>query len=388
VISVENFYSVLSTNLLEPVGLDCCYYFPFGSTKYFSRHQYTACRPKYDHHVLFHFDQEPLWTTDLGATYDSIPSFHSSKILKLLANSERSAIKKQVCQERNMIDWYFFYHGIAALDWFRDARYFGELQPINKIFCTMNHHTAGRRDYRMALIARLFASQLIEHGDISFHADRQGCDQVLHCPECNLSDISKHLVQKYVLRANLRPLPLILDHQNVNGAFSARFGYEEYKLWQNSFVHLVTETVFYDPKLHLTEKIFKPIVALRPFMLVAALGNLAYLKEYGFQTFDRWIDETYDTIVDHDQRLDAITTEVRRLCSLPRFKIHRMFHEMQDTLIYNKNHFFTTFRDRIVDELVDNFDTAIRVWNNGRIDLERTIPLIPNIAQIKGLLKQ
>ena len=42
--------------------------------------------------------------------------------------------------------------------------------------------------------------------------------------------------------------------------------------------HIVTETIFYDNKLHFTEKVFKPIVARRPFFLVGAPGNLAYLK--------------------------------------------------------------------------------------------------------------
>ena len=37
--------------------------------------------------------------------------------------------------------------------------------------------------------------------------------------------------------------------------------------------------------MHLTEKIFKPIVNKQPFMLLAAPDNLAYLKSYGFKTY-------------------------------------------------------------------------------------------------------
>jgi hypothetical protein len=40
---------------------------------------------------------------------------------------------------------------------------------------------------------------------------------------------------------------------------------------------------------------------------------------------------------------------------------------MQETLEYNFNHFYTGFKDLIVDELVDNFDGVLRQINHGRI---------------------
>jgi hypothetical protein len=43
-------------------------------------------------------------------------------------------------------------------------------------------------------------------------------------------------------------------------------------------------------------------------MLLAAPGNLAYLKSYGFKTFDSVIDESYDTIQDNDLALKQYQT--------------------------------------------------------------------------------
>jgi len=179
---------------------------------------------------------------------------------------------------------------------------------------------------------------------------------------------------------------LILDRNNTTGSLSADFGHQEFELWKSGLWHIVTETVFYHNKLHLTEKIFKPIVAQRPFMLAAAPGNLAYLKSYGFQTFDQWIDESYDTITDPDQRLQAIVDQTQRLCAMTRSELQQMHREMQPVLEHNFNHLWSGFRHQIVNELVNNFETCVRLWNNGRVD-GRELPLHKiDLARTKEIL--
>ena len=76
------------------------------------------------------------------------------------------------------------------------------------------------------------------------------------------------------------------------------------ELQQSALWNVVSETVFYHNKLHLTEKIFKPIVSKQPFMLLAAPGNLKYLKSYGFKTFDHLWSEDYDNEVHDEQRYE------------------------------------------------------------------------------------
>lgn len=385
-ISVENFYWALYENLLGPSGIDCWYYFPFGTTQNLSGvGQFQDWRGKQPH-VLFHFDQEPLWQNNLGDAYEiNSMTAHSIKIPRMLANSEHSEIKKTVCRQRSMLDWYFFYHGFAAHDWFRDTRYLGDCIKPSKVFVSLNHLTQHKRNYRLALSARLMAKGLEHHGSISLHTTRDQCEHEINRPDPNLSNTSRCLISQHMIEKSV-PLPLILDRHEIDSSFSARFGREEYNLWQKSFLHVVNETVFYDKKLHLTEKIFKPIVSMRPFILVAAPGNLQYLKSYGFRTFDRWIDETYDSIEDNDSRLDAITNQIEILCKMHPHTLHDMLNDMHDTLIYNKQHFFTNFKKIIIDELVDNFDTCVRIWNNGRIDPDRRILCNIDMSKIKNVL--
>lgn len=381
--SVENFYWVLYHNLLKPHGLDCWYYYPWGTKKHLSRAQYQPWIRFCDsNHVLFHYDQEPIWQPDLGHQYESTQYTWSSRLIKILANSERSALKKQLCKDRYMLDWYFFYHGFAALDWFRDTKFIADTTDIETPFLSLNHLVTGPRAYRLDLVSLLLERGIANRGVVSLHTNRSQIEAELANEHSYLSYQSKKRIIHTML--GRQDLPWLVDQNTVDSTSSARCGQQEYALWQKSLFQIVNETVFYASKLHLTEKIFKPIVASRAFILVGAPGNLAYLRSYGFRTFDAWIDESYDSIEDPEKRLDAIASEIKKLSMLSSKQIQNLYRDMQHVLAYNKQHFFTNFRQLIVNELVDNFEQCLRVWNNQRID-DRAVK-ITDLTKVKKLL--
>lgn len=385
-LSVENFNWVLFENLLKPVGLDCWYYYPFGTKQNLSIGEFDPTRAKkyrtFCTHVLFHYDQEPLWSGDFGA-YDCISHAWGTKIARILANSEHSMIKKNICKSRGMIDWYYFYHGFAALDWFQDSQYLGDSQCFTKSFCSFNHLVRDKKSYRMALTSRLVDLGIDSEGLISFHGSAEDCSAEIQQDHSPVPQAYRSLIRRHL--CGDRRLPWTLDSESLDGNFSAHLGHREYRLWQNYFLHLVNETVFYDSKLHLTEKIFKPIVALRPFVLAAAPGNLQYLRSYGFRTFEPWIDESYDKIIDPAQRLDMISHEVAKFYRKSLTELQDIYTQMRPILEHNKRHFFGEFRRIITNELVDNFDQCVRTWNNGRVD-DRQLPLHPDLEAVKQIL--
>ena len=395
-ISVENFYWILFENLLDPVNIDAWYYYPYGTTENLSQREFQrnifrtwGSIPDLIPHVLFHFDQEPLWDDDLGLRYDKDThidprfTFTWDRTMRILANSEHSLVKHKICKSRGFLDWYFFYHGFAALDWFGDSEFVDPVEPITKVYSSLNNLTAHKRSYRMALTARLAELGVLNFGDVSLHATVTDLKNEISDPCGSLSTRDKNLIDRYL--CNDCVLPLTADTKHTNGAFSAHFGPQEYRFWQRSFLHLVNETVFYDHKLHLTEKTFKPIVSLRPFVLVAAPGNLAYLRSYGFQTFSPWIDESYDSVEDPELRLDMIATEVSKLCAKSMTELKKIHHDMLPVLTHNRQHFFGQFREIIVDELIQNFDTCVRLWNNSEVD-RRKIPFHPDLKLAKQML--
>jgi hypothetical protein len=381
-ISVENFYWVLYEQLLKPTGMHANFFHPFGTTGIDNMSFQEYSRPSQQQpppwfrverpaHVAVFYDQEPLYKSS-DQTLGPALGFRWFKALRILANSEHSQQKQLLLKEHQASDWYYFYHGFAALDWFRDARYLKDNYNIQHAYLSLNHLITGDRVYRMALTARLASRDLLKSGLVSFHALPGACCAEIHDNNSKLSTLDRLLVKH-----NLSVIDsgLYVDHNVGVGGFSAQFGHLEYKLLQSCFLHVVNETVFYHDKLHLTEKVFKPIVARRPFVLTAAPGNLAYLRSYGFRTFDQWIDETYDTETNPSKRLNMIADQVERIAKLTQEQRHTMHSEMQEVLQHNYNHFFGEFRSIITKELVVNFERCVRIHNNGRVD-EHVVNLI------------
>ncbi len=297
------------------------------------------------------------------------------------ANSEISQCKKQNLKNTSMQDWYFFFHGFAALDWYRSFKYFQFRNKITKVFICLNHILKNKRSYRLYLISQLTEKNLLRYGFVSAPL----LDKNIIKSEFNniYSYLSKES-KKHILK-NLyeNAYPLILDSDIDYSSASADIISEEFAcgaLW-----HIVTETVFYENKLHLTEKIFKPIVIRRPFILVGSPGNLKYLKSYGFKTFDSWIDESYDEIQDNDLRLEKITTEIEKLCELSLSELEQMHFDMTEILDYNYNHFYGKFKEIIIDEMLDNFKKCIHLYNKDKSERFRVPENNLNYETIKEI---
>jgi hypothetical protein len=109
---------------------------------------------------------------------------------------------------------------------------------------------------------------------------------------------------------------------------------DDYQYFENSYFSVVTETLFYcyptDPdaglRLHIastlpgqfvSEKTFKCIAMKHPFILLGPHNILTFLQSRGYKTFAPYIDESYDSIEDDDERLLAVCNEIKRLSELP-----------------------------------------------------------------------
>tara|TARA_R110000822_G_scaffold100807_3_gene226743 strand:+ start:4038 stop:5156 length:1119 start_codon:yes stop_codon:yes gene_type:complete len=354
------------------------FFYPFGRTDYDScminAYNDTTVIPK-DLKICLFYDQEPLLEKNIHELIENIskPTVRPDNVC-MFGNSEISEYKTELCATYNFVDFYYFFHGLLCTYWFSDVKYFKHINhPIKNDFLAMNHLCTNDRSYRLTLVAELIENNLIDKGSVSLHlfSDANSTvKQELFNFDSKLSKYAKKLIYK-----NITPLTdnLTIDTEQGLGQMSADFDHGVYEMWQSSFFHIVTETVFYYDKLHLTEKIFKPIVASRPFILCAAPGNLAYLKSYGFKTFDRWIDESYDLESDHDTRIKKIVAEVKRITELSANDKEKMYIEMLDVLNYNFNHFFNEFKEIVVDELLENFklsaDQLNLQDNNQKFDL-------------------
>lgn len=374
------------------------YFFPFGSTS-FSNLEFLKTE-KTDYIVLC-FDQEPLnfdYNThtfqnfELGRysdeaidpipqkltvysetfktfiTIDSQEIYHEANYLPaILVNTEKdSEEKEKILKKYNFIDCYYFFHGLAAADWYRGYEYPDLITPpsqrkITKKFLTYNRITGNSRIHRAFFVNKLFEKQLLDLGHISFSKV---------CPEHG--GLKMHIfdaVKKYNLSikdcnstlANLDAIPeLRIDTPKNEIIANSSFDIGPLKESLESFLHVVTETCFWEKKKHLTEKIFKPIVLKQPFVLLGCANNLAYLKEYGFKTFDRWWDESYDDCQDPMQRIEMVAKIVEDICTKSNAELESMLKEMEEILEFNFNLFYSKeFVKKVWDELATNLSQAI-----------------------------
>lgn len=110
---------------------------------------------------------------------------------------------------------------------------------------------------------------------------------------------------------------------------------ESILFYQKSFLAVATETRYYSPMPYVSEKTIKACAVMRPFIIAGAPGSLKLMKELGFKTFDKWIDESYDKILNHNQRLEMIAKEIKRICAMPKADLQKMLVQMEDILIHN-----------------------------------------------------
>lgn len=106
----------------------------------------------------------------------------------------------------------------------------------------------------------------------------------------------------------------------------------------DSYLHIVTETECHtDYKYWLTEKIYKPIWFLQPFVCIGFFQSLKFLRGLGFKTFGEWIDESYDDIEDPNERTIAALNSARKFYNRDHDSILDDYEKMLETLIYNRN---------------------------------------------------
>lgn len=101
-------------------------------------------------------------------------------------------------------------------------------------------------------------------------------------------------------------MPMLLDTDDLktNLAWVHTESVESY--YNRTGISVVTETLFHDNEIFFSEKTWHPMRMQQPFILVNGPGSLQHLRDLGYKTFSHWFDESYDTIVNSYERLDAI----------------------------------------------------------------------------------
>ena len=122
-----------------------------------------------------------------------------------------------------------------------------------------------------------------------------------------------------------------------NQLFNNEWGeiYLEPAPYIDTYFSLVTETVFEYPYSFRTEKIAKVLAIGHPFIVAANVGFYRDLRNLGFRTFNSIIDESFDLVENHQDRMDCIYNIVQDLCQQD---LASFLTECKDICKYNQQH--------------------------------------------------
>lgn len=115
----------------------------------------------------------------------------------------------------------------------------------------------------------------------------------------------------------------------------------------NAYWNFVVETLFSNDTVVLSEKTFKPILNLQPFVIIGNPGSLDLLKALGYKTFHEVIKEDYDNIVDHKDRMSQLIKSTFDLVNLSHRHHIRIQQIIKDTLLHNQTNFLSPKTTRI-----------------------------------------
>lgn len=193
-----------------------------------------------------------------------------------------------------------------------------------KTFCNLNKKP---RHHRKVFFSLLHNNNLLEKGLVSMNEfetyDELSFDNISFKTE-NLQEI-KNLLPHYVNNVS--------NELYDPGYYVKRFNND---VCLQSYISIISEAQYDDLQktVFLSEKIFKVIAASHPFIVLGNKNSLRELRKLGYQTFNKWVDESYDTATD-TKRFDLIINSIKKIDKIEN-KLD-WFLEMKDVLEYNKN---------------------------------------------------
>lgn len=293
----------------------------------------------HEHDYIFFFDQEPIHLNYHTATFDEVVSRNRdiTGARGAICTSERDSDNVDDLSTRyGWKTYYYFFHGWAALDWYRGYDKTFLIQPWqdrvpSKTFIAPNRIIAGERKHRLSVLYWIFK--------LGMGANHISCPET--CPAENIS-----------IYHAIKDLPYpdakeVFQSVQLPRNFAGETDHPMHSCWlslfeesADSLLYLVTETVATGRRHHITEKTFKPIALGMPFVLVATAGSLAYLRSYGFKTFGDLWDESYDQEIDDQLRIEKVVKLLKHLDSLSSTQRQDLYEQAWPIIEHNWNHFY------------------------------------------------
>ena len=175
-------------------------------------------------------------------------------------------------------------------------------------------------------------------------------------------DIPKDILPKqyWSSSVDLNTLPKIeIDTQNLQDTqgFDTSFS-SNWKHYQETFLSIVSETIYNGRLNFFSEKICKPLINLHPFIIMSTPYSLKFLKKFGFKTFHPFINEQYDTEENDLKRMQMIFDELDKFRNKSDKELKDWWEEILPVLEHNQKIFINmgkqkTKKIKLLERLYD-----------------------------------
>jgi hypothetical protein len=267
---------------------------------------------------------------DLNLGYCYYRNYFSKKVLLHSEIGGPDLDKYQ--QHGSFVPCFFWSHSLIAADWYRYAKADPELarpRNIRKLFNCYARAWSGSREYRLKFLDMITRSGLGDHCEIRFST----VDQGRHYQDHEFSD--SRFDSNFDAGRWAKP-------NNSGADASATYSAQDYR---RTLFDVVCETVI--DRVHPTEKILRAIACGQPFVVMAGAGTLAFLRSYGFQTYESCVDESYDLIQDPVARMQAVVETMQAITESA--KDPDWVAQVESIADWNRRWFFS---DRVTEKVI------------------------------------
>jgi len=136
------------------------------------------------------------------------------------------------------------------------------------------------------------------------------------------------------------------------------------------FIDIVTESSFGTNNFFVTEKTCKPIVGLKPFLILSCENyHKNLVEDYGLVLYDELFDYSFDSMPDINDRIQGIIDNLNKIVQWDLSKIKKIHKTLLPKMLYNRQKFldYGSIKEKMVPKSLQFLTetTDYKLYGNG-----------------------
>ena len=236
----------------------------------------------------------------------------------------------------------FFFFGIQR------HNHIGDLpEPSTSVGWNLDALLGMNKPHRMYVFRQLAANDLLPRSLVNLTTNQHSNGKVrtiYRSPE--LDDLEPQGVMESLPDSHLNSYLYVNNGPRISHLMP-------WKMYQHTSFSVVAETNW-EHYVFFSEKTAKCLLGHRAFVFFGSHGQLDLLRHWGFMTLDDVIDESYDDIVDNEQRFSRAFDQVLALNSMPHRDLDMATKRARDhnrSHIQNGHYWFDPLRHWLMQQI-------------------------------------